>query len=287
MTQKQISQDIDLDTGLKLVAQAFTELASIKLQRIRHRIERNRIFFDEISEVFGAVAQLADKKGIVPKLEKKGTVALILTSNSKFYGGLERRLLRFYQDSLANYPAERVLIGHSAANFFQSEALRTSEVLRTNGALRTKSIILHQDLPSDSELKQISDLISRYSKVLVFYPRFQSILLQKPFVVDLTHSGLLSKPAKVTIDYILEPELTKMWQFFDGQIQKLLLEQTFLEAELARTAARLTSMDQAQESADKALSTLRKTLAAAKRSLNNRKILDTESSIFRFRRRES
>ena len=269
MTQKQISQDIDLDTGLKLVAQAFTELASIKLQRIRHRIERNRIFFDEISEVFGAVAQLADKKGIVPKLEKKGTVALILTSNSKFYGGLERR------------------IGHSAANFFQSEALRTSEVLRTNGALRTKSIILHQDLPSDSELKQISDLISRYSKVLVFYPRFQSILLQKPFVVDLTHSGLLSKPAKVTIDYILEPELTKMWQFFDGQIQKLLLEQTFLEAELARTAARLTSMDQAQESADKALSTLRKTLAAAKRSLNNRKILDTESSIFRFRRRES
>ena len=270
MTQKQISQDIDLDTGLKLVAQAFTELASIKLQRIRHRIERNRIFFDEISEVFGAVAQLADKKGIVPKLEKKGTVALILTSNSKFYGGLERRLLRFYQDSLANYPAERVLIGHSAANFFQR-----------------KGIILHQDLPSDSELKQISDLISRYSKVLVFYPRFQSILLQKPFVVDLTHSGLLSKPEKVTIDYILEPELTKMWQFFDGQIQKLLLEQTFLEAELARTAARLTSMDQAQESADKALSTLRKTLAAAKRSLNNRKILDTESSIFRFRRRES
>ena len=267
MTQKQISQDVDLDTSLKLVAQAFTELASIKLQRIRHRIERNRVFFDDISQVFGAVAQLADKKGIVPKLQKKGTVALILTSNSKFYGGLETRLMHFYKASLANYPAERILIGHSAADFFQN-----------------KGIILHQDLPTDSELKQLSDLINQYSKVLVFYPRFQSVLLQKPYVADLTLSDLSSKSTKVTIDYILEPELTKMWQFFDNQVQKLLLEQAFLEAELARTAARLTSMDQAQESADHAIKGLKKALAAIKRSLNNRRILETESAVFKFRR---
>lgn len=270
MSQKQISQDMELDIGLKLVAQAFTELASIKLQKIRHRIERNRVFFDEISGVFGAVQQIANKKGIVPKLQKKGTVAVILTSNSKFYGGLERRLMRFYQDSLSKLPADQLLIGHSAADFFQ-----------------TKGVILHQDLPTDSELKQLSDTVNRYARILVFYPRFQSVLLQKPFVVDLTGSGLSQTPTKVTVDYILEPEIEKMWQFFDSQIQKLLLEQAFLEAELARTAARLTSMDQAQESADKAISSLRKSLAAVKRSLNNRKILDTESSIFRFRKGES
>lgn len=267
MTQKQIAQDIALDTGLKLVAQAFTELASIKLQKIRRRIERNRVFFDEISAVFAAVQQLADKNGIVLKLKKKGSVALILTSNSKFYGGLERRLMYFYRDSLSKIASDKIIIGHSAADFFQ-----------------TKGLIFATDLPADSELKHLTDLISGYSRVLVFYPRFQSVLLQKPFVTDLTQSGIGKEDSKITIDYILEPELEKMWQFFDSQIQKLLLEQTFLEAELARTAARLTSMDQAQESADKALSTLRKTLAAAKRSLNNRKILDTESSVFRFRR---
>src|SRR3989344_6713727 len=179
MTQKQIAQDIALDTGLKLVAQAFTELASIKLQKIRHRIERNRVFFDEISGVFGAVQQIANKKGIVPKLQKKGTVAVILTSNSKFYGGLERRLMYFYQDSLSKLPADRLLIGHSASDFFQS-----------------KGIILHQDLPTDSELKQLSDLISHYGRILVFYPRFQSVLLQKPFMVDLTGSGLSQATTK-------------------------------------------------------------------------------------------
>lgn len=273
MTQKQIIQAIDLDNGLKLVAQAFTEIASIKLQKIRARIERNRNFFEEISGLFGAVQQLAERRNIVPKLGKQDTAAIILTSNSKFYGGLERRLMQFYIQTLSKLPAEagkpvqQIILGRSAADFFGTEA-----------------IILNQDLPGEAELKNLTELIKRFIKVLVFYPRFQSVLLQRPFVVDLTKSGLATKVQGTTIDYILEPELAQMWQFFDSQILKLLLEQTFLEAELARTAARLTSMDQAQEMADKAIKNSKKDLAGVKRSLNNNRILEIESAMFRFRR---
>lgn len=272
MTQKQIILNIDLDMGLKSVAQAFTELASIKLERIRNSIEKNRLFFEEISGLFEAVAELANKKRVVPKLEKKGTAAIILTSNSRFYGGLERRLMQFYQQTISKLNTEQIIIGLSAANFFQKPGL-----------------ILKSDLPSDTELTSLTDTIKHYSRVLVFYPRFQSVLLQTPFIVDLTESGTITiaiakKPTKFPIDYILEPELTKMWQFFDSQILKLLLEQTFLEAELARTAARLTSMDQAQDNADHAIIELKKALAEAKRSINNSRILETESAIFRFRR---
>lgn len=265
MTQKQITQDIDLDTGLKMVAQAFTEISSIKLRKIRNRIERNRVFFEEISGLFGALAKLANKRGIVPKLKKNGTTALILTSNSKFYGGLENRVLQFYSANINKLQADQILIGHSASDFFRKNA-----------------IILKEDLPTETELQNLTNLIRDYHQVLVFYPRFQSVLVQKPFAVDLTKSDIA--PSKVDLDYILEPEIQTMWQFFDTQILKLLLEQTFLEAELARTAARLTSMDQAAEMADHAIGDLKRALAVRKRSISNNLILETESAMAKFRR---
>ena len=286
MTQKQIIQDIELDTGLKLVAQAFTEIASIKLQKIRARIERNRSFFEEISNLFGAVQKLAQSKGIVPKLRKTGTAAVILTSNSKFYGGLERRLMLFFTNTLSNLPAEagkpgiqQIIIGRSGADFFRTSARFAREA--------RQAITLNQDLPNEAELKNLTELIKRFDHVLVFYPRFQSVLLQKPFIVDLTESGIASTNKQPTLDYILEPEIGTMWQFFEAQILKLLLEQTFLDAELARTAARLISMDQAQDNADKAINDSKIAMAGVKRSLNNNRILEIESAMFRFRRRPS
>ena len=265
MTQRQIAQDIDLDTGLKMVAQAFTEIASIKLQKIRRRIEKNRIFFEEISELFGAVQRLANKRGIVPRLEKNGTTTLILTSNNKFYGGLERRVLQFYSASIAKLSTDQILLGRSASDFFNK-----------------KAIILEEDLPTEAELQNLTNLIKNYNQVLVFYPLFKSVLVQTPFAVDLTKSNIA--PSKINLDYILEPEIEKMWQFFDSQILKLLLEQTFLEAELSRTAARLTSMDQAQEMANHAIVDLKRALAVVKRSINNNRILETESAMHKFRR---
>lgn len=265
MTQRQIAQDIDLDTGLKMVAQAFTEISSIKLQKIRHRIERNRVFFEEISELFGAVQRLANKQGIVPKLGKNGIAALILTSNSKFYGGLESRVLQFYSANIEKMQADQILVGRSASDFFKKN-----------------SIILKEDLPTELELQNLTNVIKNYNQVLVFYPRFKSVLVQTPFAIDLTKSNIA--PSKINLDYILEPEIEQMWQFFDSQILKLLLEQTFLEAELSRTAARLTSMDQAQEMADNAIVDLKRALAVVKRSINNNQILETESAMYKFRR---
>jgi len=75
--------------------------------------------------------------------------------------------------------------------------------------------------------------------------------------------------------FIIEPEIKIMADFFDNQIKVLLLEATFLEAELARTASRLVSMDSAQNEAEKYLTVQELALLNAQRSIQNARILET------------
>ncbi len=276
MTHKQITDNIELDLGLKLLTQSFTDVAAIKLQRIRRGIERNRNFISEVSGLFAAVKKLTKERSAVPDSKKKGGVAILVTSNYHFYGGLERRLMSFYLNTIKKLSIDSDLIGIDRLVIGQSG----KEIFNY------QSIVWKDDLPTEEDLKKLSNLVSDYQRILVFYPLFQSVLVQKPVVVDITEARNVEgqNQPKFEIDYILEPEIGRMWQFFENQILKLLLDQTFLEAELSRTAARLISMDQARENAEIAISKLKKALASAKRSIDNIHILETESAMFKIRK---
>jgi len=71
----------------------------------------------------------------------------------------------------------------------------------------------------------------------------------------------------------------KILNFFDAQLKQVLIEQTFLETELARTSSKLISMDNAQNNADEFLEKQRIFLSQAKRSLQNTRILETITSM--------
>ena len=58
-----------------------------------------------------------------------GTTTLILTSNNKFYGGLERRVLQFYSASIAKLSTDQILLGRSASDFFNKKAIILEEDL--------------------------------------------------------------------------------------------------------------------------------------------------------------
>ncbi len=73
----------------------------------------------------------------------------------------------------------------------------------------------------------------------------------------------------------MEPEIKTIAEFFDNQIKILILESTFLESELARTASRLITMDSAQNEAEKFLSNQELSLLTAQRSIQNARILET------------
>lgn len=273
---KDIKQIIEESQALKLVAESYSEIAATKLQKIRKGIEKNRTFFQEVSQVFHIVKVAAIKRNIGPAAKSKGTMSLILTSNNHFYGDLEIRLLRYFVVNTAKFKTDRFAIGKTAMDFLTSMQYAHPYQLNT----------FKNDIPEQNELRQIVANLEGYSSVLVYYSRMQSVLVQEPHVVDIVQAPPehFIDPKKHNIDYIFEPEISEMLRFFENQIIQLLLEQTFLESELARTAARLISMDEAQGNADELITAQRKILGAAKKSVENMRLLETISSLTGWRR---
>lgn len=243
MTIRDINQVIEEGISLKQIAQAYGEIASIKIRKIRSEVERNRSFFNEIAAVYKIVKQAAAKKKADTKPKK--TISILLTSNYRFFGNIDSEVIRLFLINTAKIATDRLVIGKTG-----HEYLKSMRYFNTY-----QPVELKDDLPAKNELDSLSLEIKDYSQVLVFYPQLATLLIQKPVMADITQSqeSLFDKQAgaKISGSYVIfEPEIAKMVRFFDSQIILLLLEQTFFEAELARTASRLISMDQAQQDAN-------------------------------------
>ena len=262
MTIKQIDEIIEEGKSLKLIAQVYSEISFTKLKRIRGEVVRNRDFFTEISQIYHLVKDIASKKKIATAKSKK-TISLLLTSNYGFYGTVNSKLIPFFMVNTTKSDTDRIVIGKAAIEHFK--AIRYFHAY--------KPLIFKGDLPTAEELTGLASQIKDYNQVLVYYPLFKSVLVQDPVMKDITETqseaSQIKNPALDLSQYpfIFEPELNKIIEFFDSQIAILLLEQTFLEAELARTASRLISMDQAQTEANKFIKEQEKIRAYAKEFL--------------------
>ncbi len=272
MTTKEITGLIDEAQSLKQITQVFTQIASSKLKKIRAGVERNREFFADLSNLFALVNVIATWRKI-PLPPKNGkTLTILLSSNERFYGKISSELLEFFIVQTSKIRADKIVIGRSALESLKS----------MNYALSVTPIILKSDYPSNAELLNLSNIVKQYSKVLIFHPKFESVLTQVPTISDITLSQeeMNAKSRETTQlatqynSYIVEPEIQIMAEFFDDQIKTLLLSTTFLEAELARTASRLISMDRAQSEAEKYLIGKQTLLFNARRSIANGRILE-------------
>lgn len=274
-TIKQINQILEESSSLKLITQAYSEIAALKLQKIRTGIERNRQFFQEVANVFQVVKAAAAKKGVFLPERKSGCVSILLTSNDRFYGGLETKLTKFFIINSSKYKTDRIIVGKTAQEFLQSMSY----------AQTYKQVTFKNDLPQFNQLKALIGSLSGYQQILVYYSRMQSVLIQNPRVVDIIPKTATTQSAESgqILKYIFEPEVGQILTFFNNQIITLLLEQTFLESELARTAARLISMDQAQIQADDLIKNQKTELAKARRSLNNTRLLETITILAKFK----
>ncbi len=269
MTIKEINEAIDEGEALKTIAAAYTEISSLRLKRIRHEVIRTRAFFVEVLNIYAMLKHVAAKKTVTPELQGK-TASIVLTSNNRFYGHIESDLINFFLNQKLT-KGDIFVVGSSGKETFGSVKLPF------------KSIIFKDDVPNAVELKFVVNLIKNYQAVFVYFARFKSVLKQIPTVVDITQSQAQAAEQSEMIEeaYIFEPEVNKILQFFDSQLKQVLIEQTFLETELARTSSKLISMDQAQDNADQFLKQQKQLLTGARMSLQNSQILETISNLFR------
>lgn len=273
-TVKQIEQALKDSLSLKMVAEAYTEIGVLKLKKIRAGIERNRSFFQGISEVFHIINVEATKRHIRFK-PKLGTVSILITSNFHFYGGLESDLVKLFLVNTTKFQTDRIAIGVTAQEFLKA----------AHYPHPYRHFVFKKDLPSAEEIRLLVSEINQYEQIMIYYSRMHTVLTQEPHVVNILQKlpEYYMKTQAVKINYIFEPELEMIVNFFENQITLLLIEQIFLESELARTAARLTAMDQSQLAANEIIQKQKRELAMAKRSLNNIHLLESIATIKAYR----
>lgn len=274
MTIKEIDKTLEVGDSLKTIAQAYSEIANLKIKRIRGDVERNRLFFEEISKLFGIIKTLAiQKKSNIVKPKK--TISLLLSSNQHFSGSINADLIDFYILNTQKITTDRIILGKAAIEYF-----KTTKIFNNY-----QEILLTKDQPTAEELINLVNIIKDYNQVLVVYSTMRSLMIQVPHISDITSLSLATnQQGQPDIRFIFEPELPKILQFFDSQILTLLLEGTFLESELSRTAARFISMDTAETEANKFINEFEKLKAYVKRNLDNNKILENYASMAAMRK---
>lgn len=269
MTIKEIDTLIEEDNSLKQIAQAYSEIANLKLQRIRGELVRNRIFFKEIARVYGMVKNIAYKHALKISKPKK-TISLIITSNYRFYGQINSSLIDFFIASTQSLATDRIILGKAAIDYFRSNKVFPNY----------REVMLKDDQPQASELLNLINLVKDYNQVLVFHSQLKSLLIQQPQALDIVaQTEGIGKEVTENLRFIFEPQLSKILSFFDSQILVLLLEATFLESEVARTASRFISMDQAENEANKYIKENEMLKGYVKRNLVNNQILESFASL--------
>lgn len=277
MTIKEIDLALEEGQTLKQITEAYSEIANLKIKRIRSYVERNRMFFQEIESIYGIVKAFAIKKKVAIAKPKQ-RLCILLTSNNRFYGNINSSLINYFIGSTRGLPdIDIIVLGKGGIDYF-----RVTRILPNY-----KEVILKTDLPTNQELTNLVSLSMNYNQVLVFHSKLKSLLTQQATSTDITAISLYIKKFYVKplyakgekeYQFIFEPELPKILNFFDSQILTLLLEQTFLESELSRTASRFISMDQAEAQANKFTKEYLTLRAYAKRNMDNNAILENFAS---------
>ena len=274
MTIRELDQLIEEGKSLKQIAQSYSEIANQKIKILRSQVEVNRLFFKDMSRVYALVKALAEKKKLSVRKGKK-MLSIILTSNYRFYGEINSSLIEFFIKTTQKLETDRIMLGKAAIEYFKNAKVFKSY----------QEILLKSDQPDPLELTNLVNIIKDYNQVLVFYSRLKSLLVQEPTYTDIT-----STTDKIVLDkkdvshFIFEPELKKILTFFDSQILTLLVEETFLESEVSRTASRFISMDQAETEANKVLKEYERLRSYAQRNLRNNQLLESIASILAVRK---
>lgn len=267
----QLKDNIRTIESIKLITEAFGDIATFKIKATRKSKEHNIGYFQEIHRLYTivkAIAQQSRQPGQKHKptaQRKDRVICVLLSANSHFYGNLDYELTRFFINNTLKLDCDRIVIGQFANEFLKAMSYPHP----------FENIIFKKDSPSLDELVKLSREVFTYQRILVYHTKFVTILNQVPFISDISPANLETKEIKLPFHYIAEPEIDKILDFFDSQMAFLMFEAIFLEIDYSRLAARMISMNQAQENADKLLRVEQKQLLKFRKQKANLEILET------------
>jgi ATP synthase F1 gamma subunit len=263
----------ELET-IRFITGALFEVSAERINRLKDSFERNRLFYIEISDLYRSIKHIAQKRGQVSerKSSKLRGVSVAFTSNSRFYGSINSDVMNTFLNHMRVTQRDCIVIGRTGAAFMENYPEHD----------RCTYLSFVGDQPTETEMRQFLKRVTDYGQVYVFHPAFVNVFAQDVAVLDITHTPGLEEQElneHASLEYIFEPELPKILHFFETRVRYLLFQRSMLEAELARTAARLMAMNAAEEKADEEIVKTKGSIRREIETFNNMRLLESFSAI--------
>ncbi len=251
----------------QFVTTMLRDISATKLQAIRTAYEANEKYFLELHALMQLLHTYAAEKDIaIPDTEKK-RVLVALTSNRRFYGTLNDDVIAtLIELHAADTTADCFIIGNTG-----------QQIVERSGKLSISAhVSFAKDEPTPQEIHTVVEKLSHYAEVEVVHPTYVNAFQQNAVVTDVTHAPDLSDtPTQAPLEYLFEPDIPAMLDFFKTQIRLVLFERIVLETRLALTGARLMKMQRARERTEEMLVDERRVIHKEISTMQSMRLLET------------
>lgn len=244
INSKQITQELDWLSSFKEIVASYEEIAALRMQKVRDKLLKNRVYFTEVHEVFARVKSSSkgafEKQKLISTSKKNGkTVAVLLSANTSFYGTIVRRVFEFFVHDVLAKRYDAVIVGRVGRTLYESGKYTFP--------------VTYYDLPDTTidyaSFQKILSFVVPYESVLVYHGFFKNLITQDPTASDVTGDTLFAaekevEPVKQS-RWIFEPSLGDVLTFFEREIFTSLFVHTLHEAQLARYSSRMVTLERA------------------------------------------
>ncbi len=252
----------------QFVTTMLRDISATRLQAIRAIFDANKAYYAELHRLMGLVQTYAAAAGVSLETAQlgMGRIYVAVTSNKRFYGNLNLHVLEQFRTALEqDGEAAGLVIGQTGQQLLEHVALTRP--------VSTMSFL--GETPTKAEITTVIAALHRYNEVIVMHPTFINSFRQEPLATDLTHVPMTATTEAKKIEYICEPDLVKLLEFFRTQIRFVLFDRVLLETRLALTGARLMKMQRARERAKELVKTQRREIHKVERLQQSMHLLET------------
>lgn len=290
-SRKELENELESLNTMLNVVETYQEIAALRMRKIRSTVLKTREYLDGLSGILQQARISYDdrgklhiekhsKKSSVDVDEKQGPqeVAVFLSANTTLYGDVIRNIFELFINDIKDRDVDIAIVGKVGLRYY-----RSSKINKSYQYFEIPDGLLDVEL-----LKGIVKYVTKYQKVSVFYSRFRDILIQEPTKHYIT--GDLEQYDELSLDVesedivpgdavLYEPSLDDVIDFFKNEILASIFEQTVLEANLSKYAARMISMDIAVENTKKKIKEVDFNRQRVKHLTFNKKQLSSLSSV--------
>ena len=257
LDQRQLKTNFEFLETIRSLCVAYEQISVMKMKKIKDAVLYTRGFYDELSEVYLQMKktykhqvmtlarqnQIKDPQKLLLMGKNEKTVDILLSANNKLYGDILNKVFYKFVEEIRNENTDLVIIGRLGKKMYDD--------------LGSKKAYTYFEIPDTdltiNDLKPVINNIIKYSKINVFFGRYESFFSQLALNKNITGDIMMGndRDLKDNKFYYFEPNLEKILLFFETQIFSNFFKQTAYEGQLARYASRISAMEQALDVVEK------------------------------------